>query len=138
MIEWIGTSLRVLLAIWVSLRDGSREFHACIVMPTVVCSLAVIEERFQISRSIRQRCPLAPLLYIIVAEAMSIFLRSTAGISRLRLPLRSQVELVDSELVDDTAMFLEAATNSKANRFVPINECPCCQTKLFQCYPEGT
>ena len=47
-------------------------------------------------------------LFLFVVEAISIFLRSQAHIFGLNLPLRAEEELLNSELVDDTAVFLDA------------------------------
>ena len=46
-------------------------------------------ERFSISRSVRQGCPLAPTLFLFFAEAMSSFLAAQdTGLQGLRLPVR--------------------------------------------------
>ena len=62
-------------------------------------------ERFSISWSVWQGCPLAPTLFLFFAEAMSSFLvAQETGLQGLRLPIRE--ELLDAELADDTAMYL--------------------------------
>ena len=63
-------------------------------------------ERFSISRSVRQGCPLAPTLFLFLAEAMSNFLSDQdTGLRGLRLPIRDE-DLLDAEFADDTAMYL--------------------------------
>ena len=64
-------------------------------------------ERFALTRSVRQGCPLAPTLFLFFAEAMSSFLASQeVGLQGLRLPIREE-ELLDAEFADDTAMYLQ-------------------------------
>ena len=64
-------------------------------------------DRFRISRSVRQGCPLAPFLFLFFAEAMSSFLSARdTGLQGLRLPIRDE-EILDAEFADDTAMYLE-------------------------------
>ena len=63
-------------------------------------------ERFSLSRSVRQGCPLAPTLFLFFAEAMSSFLAAhDTGLQGLRLPVREE-ELLDAEFADDTAAYL--------------------------------
>ena len=63
-------------------------------------------ERFALTRSVRQGCPLAPTLFLFFAEAMSSFLASQeVGLQGLRLPIREETVL-DAEFADDTAMYL--------------------------------
>ena len=62
-------------------------------------------DRFSISRSIRQGCPLTPL-FLFFAEAMSSFLvAQETRLQGLRLPIREEA-LLDAEFADDTAMYL--------------------------------
>eukprot|EP00250_Pteridium_aquilinum_P022375 c25362_g1_i1 orf=3-2321(-) len=66
-------------------------------------------ERFPLSRSVRQGCPLAPTLFLFFAEAMSSFLAAQhTGLQGLRLPIREE-ELLDSEFADDTAVYLRGS-----------------------------
>ena len=59
-------------------------------------------ERFSISRSVCQGCPLA-----LFAKAMSSFLvAQETGLQGLRLLIREEA-LLDAEFVDDTAMYLD-------------------------------
>ena len=62
---------------------------------------------FQLTRSVRQGCPMAPFLFLMYAEAMSTFLRSEiVGIQGLSLPNTDEC-LVDSEFADDTALYVK-------------------------------
>ena len=68
--------------------------------------------QFQITRSVRQGCPLAPFLYLIFAEALHIFLNAqVVGIRRLFIPLSDQ-QLIDAELADDTALYVEGSQSN--------------------------
>ena len=63
--------------------------------------------KFVISRSVRQGCPLAPSLFFIVVETFSMYLNSSQ-VSLKGLPLPSmQQQLLDSEFVDDTAIYVQ-------------------------------
>ena len=59
---------------------------------------------FQISRGIRQGCPLSALLFIIVAEIMSINIRNSDNIKGLTF---SGNNVTITQLADDTTLFLE-------------------------------
>ena len=64
-------------------------------------------ERFTLERSVHQGCPLAPYLFLFFAEAMAHFLRApTTGLLGMRLPIRDDAELLDSEYADDTALYV--------------------------------
>ena len=65
-------------------------------------------ERFRLERSVHQGCPLAPYLFLLFAEAMTYYLRArTTGIRGVRLPIREDSELLDSEYADDTALYVQ-------------------------------
>ena len=65
--------------------------------------------RFPIERSVRQGCPLAPFLFLFVAEAMHVFLASQeAGLKGIRMPVTMQ-ELVDAEFADDTTFYMKGS-----------------------------
>ena len=67
-----------------------------------------IGRRFSISRSVRQGCPLAPFLFLLVSEAFSVHLNSqSVNIKGLALPLENAS--VDSEFVDDTTLYVQAS-----------------------------
>ncbi|MCO5552900.1 hypothetical protein L7F22_006419 [Adiantum nelumboides] len=62
---------------------------------------------FQISRSVRQGCPLAPYLFLFVAETMSDFIRAQQPALRgLLMPVDDEPDLIDQEYADDTLLFL--------------------------------
>jgi exonuclease III len=66
-----------------------------------------LSEFFTISRSIKQGCPVAPLLYIIQAEPMACKIRKNTQISGIKLPI---VDTFSScakinQFVDDTQLF---------------------------------
>ena len=70
-------------------------------------------ERFRLERSMRQGCSLALYLFLFFAKAMVHYLRARAtGIRGVRLPIREDSELLDSEYADalyvqDDEMMLE-------------------------------
>ena len=67
-----------------------------------------VGRRFPISRSVRQGCPLAPFLFLLVSEAFSVHLNSEdVNIERLALPV--SYAAVDSEFADDTALYVQAS-----------------------------
>ena len=71
-------------------------------------------QRFSISRSVRQSCPLAPTLFLFFAEAMSSFLvAQETSLQGLRLPIREEA-LLDAKFVDDTAMYLDGHEDNLA------------------------
>ena len=71
-------------------------------------------ERFALSRSVRQACPLAPTLFLFFAEAMSSFLGSQmVGLQGLRLPLCEE-DMLDAEFADDTAVYLQGREDNLA------------------------
>ena len=59
---------------------------------------------FQITRGIRQGCPISALLFIIVAEIMSINIRNHDGIHGITL---NDKEILLSQLADDTTIFIK-------------------------------
>lgn len=65
-------------------------------------------ERFRLERSVRQGCPLAPYMFLFFAEAMTHYLQArTTGIRGVRLPIREDSELLDSEYADDTTLYVQ-------------------------------
>ena len=62
---------------------------------------------FQLQRSVRQGCPLAPYLYLFVTEAFSAYLQApTSELRGLPIPNASEGLLL-SEYADDTVLFLQ-------------------------------
>ena len=61
-------------------------------------------EFFQISRGIRQGCPISALLFILVVEIMSINLKNNKSIHGISL---NNKEILITQLADDTTLFLK-------------------------------
>ncbi|MCO5577762.1 hypothetical protein L7F22_031594 [Adiantum nelumboides] len=62
---------------------------------------------FQLSKSVRQGCPLAPYLFLFVAEMMSDLIRAQQPALRgLLMPVADERDLIDQEYADDTFVFL--------------------------------
>ena len=86
--------------------DQGGVYHVQICSQSEVLLAGDRGERFTLSRSVRQGCPLAPTLFLFFAEAMSSFLAAQdSGLQGLRLPVREE-ELLDAEFADDTAAYL--------------------------------
>jgi len=66
-----------------------------------------VSEYFTLSRSIKQGCPVAPLLYVIQAEAMAAAIRNNPNIQGIKLPSHENrfLETRISQFVDDTQLF---------------------------------
>jgi hypothetical protein len=71
-------------------------------------------EPFQLSRSIRQGCPLVPFLYLFVADCLRYLLDKDAKIKGLKLP-GNVGEIIDQEYADDTNMYLEGSLENLNN-----------------------
>ncbi|MCO5604157.1 hypothetical protein L7F22_058318 [Adiantum nelumboides] len=66
-----------------------------------------VGRRFELSRFVRQGCPLAPYLFLFVAETMSDFIRlHQSSLRGLLMPISDEPELIDQEYADDTLLFL--------------------------------
>ena len=64
-------------------------------------------ETFNLSRSVRQGCPISALLFIIVAEILAINIRSNKnirGLNFIRKDIKEEYKIV--QLADDTTLFL--------------------------------
>ena len=59
---------------------------------------------FEISRSIRQGCPLSALLFILVAEILAVSIRKTKKSKGLTF---QNYEFKIAQLADDTTLFLQ-------------------------------
>ena len=70
-----------------------------------------IGRRFSISRSVRQGCPLAPFLFLLVSEAFSVHLNSE-DVNIKALALSVENAGVDSEFADDTALYVAASQSN--------------------------
>ncbi|MCO5570397.1 hypothetical protein L7F22_024118 [Adiantum nelumboides] len=66
---------------------------------------------FELWRSVRQSCPLAPYLFLFVAEAMSDFIRvHQLALRGLLMPVSDEPDLIDQEYADDTLLFFTRYT----------------------------
>ena len=63
-------------------------------------------ECFQLSRSIRQGCPILSLLFILVAEILAISIRRNKNIHGLQFNTKTNHTLKIAQLADDTTLFL--------------------------------
>ena len=60
-------------------------------------------EFFEISRGIRQGCPISALLFILVVEVMAINLKKHTGIKGIKVNTK---EMLLTQLADDTTLFI--------------------------------
>ena len=66
-------------------------------------------QALSISRSVRQGCPLAPFLYLMIEEAFSSFLtRNIVNIKGLEWPWLEE-QIVDCQFADDTSLYLQGS-----------------------------
>ncbi|MCO5558490.1 hypothetical protein L7F22_012074 [Adiantum nelumboides] len=66
-----------------------------------------VGRRFELSRFVRQGCPLALYLFLFVAEMMSDFIRVHQPTLRgLLMPVIDEPNLIDQKYADDTLFFL--------------------------------
>jgi hypothetical protein len=63
---------------------------------------------FKLTRSIRQGCPLAPFLYLFVANCLGYILEQDVVVSGLKLP-ENDGDVIDQEYADDTNLYLEGS-----------------------------
>lgn len=67
-----------------------------------------ITEAFNLGRSIRQGCPLAPSLFVIAADAIFYLLRDSSLSLKVKgINLPNNTDLLNIQFVDDTTLFLE-------------------------------
>ena len=68
-----------------------------------------IGPRFNITRSVRQGCPVAPFLFLLFAEAMHAFISGqSTGLRGITLPIEGE-ENLDSEFADDTTLYVKGS-----------------------------
>lgn len=60
---------------------------------------------FNLSRGVRQGCPLSPLLYVLVSEVLAVNIRCNSRISGLCLPGLPALSPI-SQYADDTSLIL--------------------------------
>ncbi|MCO5598408.1 hypothetical protein L7F22_052503 [Adiantum nelumboides] len=62
---------------------------------------------FQLFRSVGQGCPLAPYLFLLLAETISDFIRAHQPALRgLLMPVADELDLIDQKYANDTLLFL--------------------------------
>ena len=75
---------------------------------TCIKTNGFVSKYFPISRSARQGCPIAPLLYIIQAEPLACAIRASKDIKGFQLPGEREGEFIESKLsmfADDSQFF---------------------------------
>ena len=65
-----------------------------------------VSSNFDISRGIRQGCPISALLYIIAEEIMAENIRNNNNIRGIRIGRSKEIKL--TQMADDTTVFLES------------------------------
>ena len=71
-----------------------------------------LSQNFQLSRGIRQGCPISALLFVLVAEILSIKLRSDINVKGISV---GNIEYKICQLADDTTVFIQ---NLKSLQYV--------------------
>ena len=73
--------------------------------------------RFSISQSVRQGCPLALFLFILVSEGFSNYLRSrNVDIHGITLPIQGYADMaIDSEFANDTTLYVVVENENLLN-----------------------
>ena len=77
---------------------------------------------FELTRSIRQGCPLSALLFLLVAEIIAINLRSDNNIKGIKI---NDIEFLINLMADDTTLFLSDLNSLKIaiNKFNKFRNC---------------
>ena len=71
-----------------------------------------MSKKIDILRSVRQGCPIAPLLYICVIETLLIRIRNSPDIHGIKSPTSNR-ELLTSAFADDSGFFLDGTKSAK-------------------------
>ncbi len=69
---------------------------------------------FEVSRGVRQGCPLSPYLFILAAELMAIAIRMSDDITGIKI---NDLEVKISAYADDTTLFLDGSEKSVLSTF---------------------
>ena len=79
---------------------------------TSISTNGFLSKYFPISRSIKQGCPVAPLLYILQAEPMACGIRQNDNIVGIQLPaIERPLTAKINQFVDDTQLFVQNETS---------------------------
>ena len=62
---------------------------------------------FNLSRGVRQGCPLSPYLFILAAEILSTAIRSDKDIKGIKINNDERTEMKTSQFADDTCLILK-------------------------------
>jgi hypothetical protein len=65
---------------------------------TCIKTNGFLSKYFPISRSCRQVCSIAPLIYILQIESMACALRGDSGIKGVRLPGEADIDSLETKL----------------------------------------
>ena len=75
---------------------------------SVISNNGWISEPFNIKRGIRQGCPLSVLLFVIVAEALAVKIRSSTMVEGIQIKIENQTHNIKiCQLTDDTTLLLK-------------------------------
>ena len=76
----------------------------------MVCNNGHTSEAFEISRGVRQGCPLSALLFILVAELMAANIRNNTNIKGIKI---KKCCLKITQMADDTTIFVKDINSVK-------------------------
>lgn len=89
-----------------------------------------ISHSFQAERGIRQRCPLSPLLFLIVMKGLSRLIASEKRVGRLNsLKIMEQCTLTHLLFVDDMLIFLDGGIHDN-NALSEVLNVYCATTRM--------
>jgi hypothetical protein len=74
----------------------------------------ITSEAFKLSRLVRQGYPLAPFLYLFVADCLGYLLEKTDNVQGITLP-GNETSITDCEFADDTNLYLEGSQENLSN-----------------------
>ena len=94
---------------------------------TCIKTNGFVSKYFNISRSCRQGCPIAPFVYILQAEPVACAIRGDSEIQGIKLPGGKDGEYIESKLcmfADDTQLFNkndESVQKKTSEQYKPYN-----------------